>query len=105
MKAIVCSLAVVSTMGATVNPHATFELHRELIKENSIQPLSEPIRLGKAASAGSYMTQIFESANCAANSLYTASGYVYNRCITVEGNLKFNYYYTLQFIFTKNRKN
>ena len=88
MNAVTGSLALLGAAGAAgpvTNPHRTLELHLSLIKERNVQPLPNGTTVGKSASAGSYMTQIFETPNCQADSLYTASGYVFDRCIALNG--------------------
>lgn len=88
MKAITGPLLVLSTVGAArpaMNPHRTLEFHLNLIKENNVQPLPNGTAVGKSATAGSYMTQVFETPNCQADSLYTASGYVYDHCVSLNG--------------------
>ena len=86
MKSIVSSLAFVSAAARpSVDPHHTFRQHLAQIKESHIQPVNGTM-LGKSAAAGSYMTQIFESPTCQKDTLYTASGYVYNQCLSLEGS-------------------
>ena len=97
MKGPVISLAtvgVVTAAGLRVNPHATYELHMQMIKERNIKPLSSGNTtsiVGKSASTGSYMTQVFESVNCKEDTLFTASGYVYGHCISVDGASGYSY--------------
>lgn len=72
--------------------HAAFRSHMTMIKEQSIEPLSatEVSALGKSATAGSYTTKIYSSPTCSESSLYSASGYVYNRCIAID-KMSFKY--------------
>jgi hypothetical protein len=71
--------------------HAMFQNHMKLIEELNIQPISNATNLSKSASAGSYMTKVYTSPTCSADTLYTASGYVYDHCISVDGNVGYKY--------------
>lgn len=89
MKLITGSLIVTCALSAklTVDPHATFKQHLQLINELHIKPSQENVTVDvkKSASAGSFMTRVYETASCSPDSLYTASGYVYDQCISIGG--------------------
>lgn len=88
MKELISCVALIGAVSAAqshLDPHRIFKRDLQLIKDSGILPLANATTLGKSAVAGSYTTQVYSTLNCQTDSLYTASGYVYGQCLSLDG--------------------
>ena len=63
--------------------------YRDLKAVESLKPITTN-GLGSSGAAGSYVTTVYTTPNCASGSKYTASGYILNSCISLKSNTTAN---------------
>lgn len=70
--------------------HDVYHQHLKDIDAKNIKPISIPERVGTSSNSGSYVIAVYNSEQCDADSVYTASGYVLDHCISL-GTTSFMY--------------
>jgi hypothetical protein len=84
-------VASVTASGLTSNAeHEMYYQHMKQVKEQNIPSLpSEQVEA--SSNSGSYVIAVYNSTQCTADSVYTASGYVFDHCISLGSSGGFKY--------------